>query len=202
MIIENIKYNEKTSMFDVKIDEDIYKVSYEVYEDLSLKKDMELTIDQFNRLIDENEYQIAKKKADRYISYKLRSKKEVFDRLYRDIKNTKAIDKVVNHYEKIGLLNDDYYAKAYLDHCLNIKNYSLKFTEFKMKEKGISSDIYEKYLEEYDHDIDYINASILFNKKFKNKDLNDYKDQQKVYRYLAGKAFSYDLIKRLLNESK
>ena len=96
MIIENIKYNEKTSMFDVKIDEDIYIISYEVYEKLSLKKDMELSIDQFNSLIDENEYQVAKKKADRYISYKLRSKKEVFDRLYKDIKNSKAIDKVLN----------------------------------------------------------------------------------------------------------
>lgn len=200
MIIKNIKYNEKTSMFDVTIDEDIYIISYEVYEELSLKKDMELTIDQFNSLIGENEYQIAKKKADRYISYKLRSKKEVFDRLYKDIKNTKAIDKVINHYEKIGLLNDDYYAKSYLDHCLNIKNYSLKFTEFKMKEKGINPDLYEKYLDEYDHDIDYINANILFNKKFKNKNLEDYKDQQKVYRYLASKAFSYDLIKRLINE--
>ena len=73
MIIENIKYNEKTSMFDVKIDEDIYIISYEVYEKLSLKKDIELSIDQFNSLIDENEYQVAKKKADRFISYKLRS---------------------------------------------------------------------------------------------------------------------------------
>lgn len=202
MIIENIKYNDKTSLFDIKIDEDIFKISYEVYEELSLKNGMEVSLDQYNDLIDENEYQLAKNKADRYISYKLRSKKEVFDRLYKDIKNIKAIDKVINHYEQIGLLNDDYYAKAYLDHCLNIKNYSLKFTEFKMKEKGISLDLYEKYLEEYDHNIDYINASILFNKKFKNKNLEDYKDQQKVYRYLAAKAFSYDLIKRLLDENK
>ena len=36
MIIKNIKYNEKTSMFDVTIDEDIYIISYEVYEELSL----------------------------------------------------------------------------------------------------------------------------------------------------------------------
>lgn len=208
MYINKIKFNEKKFLFDVniQIDEKIeekYQISYEVYESLELKENLEINKTIYQNIIDENNYQKAKKIAENYINYKFRSSKEVNDKLYKSgIKDGNIIERVINHYIKLSLIDDERYAKEYIDYLLNIKNSSITFTKYKLKEKGINDSIFSKYLEDYNNDIEYENAIYIFDKKYTNIDLEDQKSIQKVYRYLSSKGFKYDIIKRIIDERK
>lgn len=200
MIISDIKYNEKNNLFKISIEEENFQVSYRVYEELQLKKDKELSMNEYNTILEESLFQDSKIIAERYLSYKQRTNKELVNRLSRDFKNPDVIDKVVKYYEKLLLLNDDKYAKEYLAYCLEVKRYSKSFTLSKFYQKGLDKSFFEQYIEDFNPEIDFENAKYLFEKRYGHKDLSDIKDKQKAFRYLQSKGFRYDDISRIIND--
>lgn len=200
MIIDKIQYNEKKSIFEIHIDDEKYMVSYELYNSLNLKSGIDISFDIYNAILKEHNYQIAKKIAENYISYKQRSELETRLKIRTKIDDIDVENKVINYYKKLNLLDDKRYAKEYIDYLLNIKHYSLSYTIFKLKSKGIKSNIYNDLIDDVDYDIELRNIKYLYEKKYKNKIFNDYKEKQKAFRYFAGKGFKFDEINRVLEE--
>lgn len=200
MKITKIKYDENKKLFQLSIEKEILYISYEIYEKYKIKDDIEIDMELYRNLLIENNYQLAKRKIEKFINYKIRTKFEVKKRLYNETKDDEAIEKIIDYYEKLGILDDEKYAQEYINYLLNIKNQSLKYTKNKLVEKGIDKSIYEKYIDNYDIEkIEYDNAMNILKKKYKNLDLDNEKNKQKIYRYFASKGFSYNIIKRVLN---
>lgn len=200
MKITKIKYDDNKNLFQLSIEKEILYISYEIYEKYKIKDDIEIDMELYRNLLIENNYQLAKRKIEKFINYKTRTKYEVKKRLYNETKDDEAIEKIIDYYEKLGILDDEKYAQEYINYLLNIKSQSLKYTKNKLVEKGIDKSIYEKYINNYDIEkIEYDNAMNILKKKYKNLDLDNEKNKQKIYRYFASKGFSYNIIKRVLN---
>lgn len=200
MKIEDIKYNEKKSIFDVTIEDESYMVSYELYDELNLTKEMEISDDIYNQILSENNYQIAKRIAENYINYKARTEYETRIKIQSKINDKIAEDRVIEHYKKLNLLDDTRYTRDYIEYLLNIKNSSISYLKFKLNSKGIKANIYNPIIDEIDTEIEYENIKIIYEKKYKNKTISDYKEKQKVFRYFVGKGFKFNDINRVLGE--
>lgn len=199
MFITDIKYDEKKSLFAVEIDNNIlFYISYEVYDKFDLTNDKELDAKTYNTLEKENDYQLAKRNIEKFINYKMRTVNEVNKKLISYTKNQDAIKKIIDYYIKLGLLNDEIYTQEYIKNCLNFKNYSKKITKFKLIQKGIEKKLISKYLDKYDDDIEIKNAKLIFEKKYKNYDKNDFSQKQKAYNFLLSKGFNYEIINRVI----
>lgn len=206
MLIKNIKFNEKNFLFEIEIDVDEsiekYSISYEVYEELELKEGLEIDTTFYNKILSDNNYQSAKKIAENFINYKFRSSKEVRDKLYTKIKDKESIGKVIIYFTKLSLIDDDRYAREYIDYLVNTKFNSIAFTKYKLREKGIDDAIYNKYLLDIDENVELNNIRSIFEKKYSNIDLSNPSSKQKVYRYLSSKGFRYQDINRIIDENK
>lgn len=200
MKIEDIRYNEKKSIFDLTIEGQSYMVSYELYDELNLKKEMKISDKLYVEILSENNYQIAKRIAENYINYKARTEYETRLKIQSKINDKHAEDKVIEHYKKLNILNDTRYAKDYIEYLLNIKQSSISYIKFKLNSKGIKANIYNPIIDEIGTDIEYENIKILYEKKYKNKTISDYKEKQKVFRYFVGKGFNFDDINKVLGE--
>ena len=200
MKIEDIRYNEKKSIFDLTIEGQSYMVSYELYDELNLKKEMKISDKLYVEILSENNYQIAKRIAENYINYKARTEYETRLKIQSKINDKYAEDKVIEHYKKLNILNDTRYAKDYIEYLLNIKQSSISYIKFKLNSKGIKANIYNPIIDEIGTDIEYENIKILYEKKYKNKTISDYKEKQKVFRYFVGKGFNFDDINKVLGE--
>ena len=199
MKVSKIVYDEKKSLFNVTIEEDkSFLISYELYEELELKIEQEITVDTYNKLEEESSYQTAKKIAENFINYKMRTEQEVVNKLYSHTKNMQVINKVIEYYRKLNLLDDNRYAREFISTYMNYKKSSKKMTGFKLQQKGINNKVISKYLDEIDDELELENAKELYEKKFSNIDLSDFKQKQKAYRFLASKGFSYDIINRII----
>lgn len=199
MIIEKIKYDEKKSLFTIKLDtKEEFNISYEVYEKYSLKEEQSVDVELYNKLEKENDYQTARRAAENYINYKSRTTQELINKLRTITNNDESINKIVQYYTKLDLLNDKRYAEEFVRTYLIYKNESKTKTKYKLIQKGINLQVINQILEEYDEDIEFENIKIVFDKKYKNKDLTDYTEKQKAFRYLSSRGFNYDAIKKVI----
>lgn len=202
MFVEKITFIDSKGLFEIIIDKEIFLISYEKYNELNIKNQMQIDIELYEAVKDESIYQELKKIADVYINYKRRTTQEVRNKLYKSSRNTSSIEKVINYFKKLNVLDDEKYAKDYIDYSIYIKRNSINYTKNKLYEKGIQSNISNIYLREIDDDVEYQNAIYVFKKKYKDKDISDINVKNKITRYLSYKGYTYDIINKILREFK
>lgn len=98
------------------------------------------------------------------------------------------VDEVIAFLHRKKLLNDELYASAYTRDRALLKPRSKKMLRMELKQKGISEDLIEKELEEYDEE-EAIKKLIAKKQRYTGEEL---------LAYLLRQGFSYDLIKRTL----
>lgn len=200
MFIEKIIFDDSKGLFEVIIGKETFYISYEKYDELDIKMGIEIDIETYNVLINESIYQELKKIAEVYINYKRRTTQEVRNKLYKTSNNYSSIEKVIDYYKKLNILDDHRYAKDYIDYSINIKRNSINHTKNKLYQKGIKSNISNLYLNEVDNEIELENAKYIFQKKYKNKETLDINMKNKAIRYLSYKGYAYDIINKILRE--
>lgn len=152
-------------------------------------------------------------KALRFLSYRPRSEKEVRDRLklkaqnskLKDTaQNSKVIDEVVRKLKEKKFINDEEFAKGWIEQRSRFKPRSLKLIKLELKYKGIDNEIVDRII----HNSEFIIQNDLEQaKKLVEKRLPRYKglDRQKIYeklgRYLASKGFDWDTVKKSIDET-
>ena len=161
-----------------------------------------------NEVLDQEKYKYinnklllkrAKDTALKYLSFKMRSKKQVIDKLEDNGYPSIIIDKVIALLEKYKYIDDESFAKAFIKDKSSIKGYGLYKIKYELKMLGIDEYIYEKYIIDKDILDEEKEAKRLLSKKAKNLDLEniDYKQKQKLYAYLARRGFSYEIINKV-----
>lgn len=196
MQIKNIKYNEKQSLFEITVNEENFFISYEIYNELNLSIGKNLNNKTYQKIINENNFQKVKFLIKNFINYKSRTIFETKLKIREFINDKYTEDKIIDYYKNLGLLDDENFSKNYLDYCLEYKKYSIDYTIYKLKTKGIKFETYENFIYKYEN-IDNKNIKDLFEKKYKNLDLSNYKNKQKIYRYFSSKGFKYNDIENL-----
>lgn len=128
-----------------------------------------------------------------------RSEFEIRTKLHDKFYTDEEIDEAVLFCKKYNYINDENYAKMYIEY--NAQRYGRKLLSYKlMNEKKVDLEIIDNALDEvltHEKEIKY--AKEIAEKYIKVRHLES-DEKQKVLTYLAGKGFSYDISGAALND--
>ena len=137
--------------------------------------------------------------------YRPRSEREIRDRLCLKGYNVESVEKTVEKLNKCGLIDDFEFVKYWLGYRLLYSLRSKSYAIFELKKKGVSLDVIEEVLKEFES-IDEKDTIFKLAKK-KAKSMNKIKDHntkmRRLYAYLGRRGFSSlasrEAIKSVLN---
>ena len=128
-----------------------------------------------------------------------RSEFEIRTKLHDKFYTDEEIDEAVLFCKKYNYINDENYAKMYIEY--NAQRYGRKLLSYKlMNEKKVDLEIIDNALDEvltHEKEIKY--AKEIAEKYIKVRHLES-DEKQKVLTYLAGKGFAYDISGAALND--
>ncbi len=112
---------------------------------------------------------------------------------------SEMIQEVVSRLESQNYINDQNFARYFIENRHQNKGISTKRLIQELKNKGISNEIIEQTLIDNDSGDLVRNEEVEIEKMIK-KQLRKTSDRQKIIAYLARQGFSYDLIKTKLDQ--
>ena len=197
MIISNISFEKKKFLVSFDNGEEI-KISEDTLVNFGLYKGQEIEEDFVENLKFEDE-----KSEALLLSYKFlqrnKTKQQLIDYLYKNKIQRDIIGLVLPILEEKKYLNDEDYARRYLSDALNIKKYGKIKTRYMLMSKGIDKKIIEKVMEDYDYELEYMNALELIEKRI-SKDETDPKIINSAKNYLQGRGFEFEIINFTLDD--
>lgn len=197
MIISNISFEKKK--FHVSFDngEEI-KISEDTIVNFGLYKGQEVE----EVFVENLKFEDEKSEA-LLLSYKFlqrnKTKQQLVDYLYKNKIQRDIIDLILPMLEEKNYLNDEDYARRYLSDALNIKKYGKIKSRYMLMSKGIDKNIIEKVMENYDYELEYMNALELIEKRI-SKDETDPKKINSAKNYLQGRGFEFEIINFTLDD--
>ena len=147
--------------------------------------------------------------ALRFLSYRPRSEKEVRDKLKVQSEKLKVkdstaiIDKIIVKLKEKKFVNDEEFARMFLENRLRFKPRSSRLIQMELKQKGIDPDFIEKLINDLktiNPDSDLEQAKKLVEKRIERlKNLKKQEIYEKLGRYLVSKGFNWDIIKKSID---
>ena len=162
-----------------------------------LKNDVEISDEQLEQLVFENEKTQALNKAVTLLGKNLKTRRQMSTYLNDKGYSKTIVDYVLEKLSEYNYINDINYAKIYIR---SVKN---KYGKVKiianLRQKGVSDKDIDEVMQEFDSDTDSIMA--LAQKYMKNKEVNQ-DNISKLYRHLLSKGFDYDEVNSVVREIK
>jgi regulatory protein len=149
----------------------------------------------FNKLAENS---LVRAQCFRYLSYRLRSIWEIETYLKRKAYSPGLIKDTVDYLLDKKLINDQEFADRWIENRLLLKPTSINILKLELKQKRIKSEIIEQALAKHNIDELQIINQLIDKKRQQLK----YQDNLKLMQLLARRGFSYDLIKRSLNQTR
>lgn len=163
---------------------------------LLYKKEIDNTL--LNKILKENDNANIYNKCVKYISVRLRSKKEIIDYLKKlNIDNTGDI---IDKLTKNNLINDEVFTKAFIKDKINFTSYGPYRIRQELNKYNIDNEIIDKHIKDIDEEIligkidKQINKMIKSNRKYSSNIL-----KSKIYNNLYNNGFDKDMIINILN---
>lgn len=195
--------------YSIYLDEKFaFGVQEEVLIEYNLHKGQVLSEIEINDIRTAEDKQKIYSKAVNYLSYGMRSYKEITDYLYKQqaesdngIISKELIDNILRKLTDLGYLNDLVYAESYVRTAANINLKGPKVIAIDLKRKGITDNIIEDALEQYTNEQLLENIQALIEKYIRsNKRLTPKMLNSKLTVYLLNKGYPSDVIKEQISE--
>lgn len=191
-----IKYiKDKNNLYKVIIDNNTYKL----YDDVIIKNNLlnkkEITNEELDNIIKENNELTCYYNAIKYINKRLRTENEIRTYLSKDIKDNYIIDNTIKLLYNNNYINNDLYIKSYINDQVNIGSDGPNKIRKDLLNKGFNIDDIDKYLNDIDNNIwiDKINKYV--NNKIKNNhSTSSYMLKNKIIMYLVNKGYYKDMV--------
>lgn len=201
MIITSIEEQKKKGRYNIFLDgEYAFGLYKETIYHFGLRTKDELDEKRVEELKSFDEINFGKKVAYRFLNFKPRSEKEVRTKLRGHKLSDTSIDTIIDSLKEFKFINDEQYAKMFIESKVNLKPEGRRSLKIKLTQKGIEKETSEKTVEEnYSEETEFQKAHdlyIKYSKKVKAK--TPLEKKQKCYRHLLSKGFSFDLINRVL----
>ncbi|MEE3374837.1 MAG: regulatory protein RecX [Acutalibacteraceae bacterium] len=167
-----------------------------------IKSGSEVTPEQLEELLTESARRKMMNKALDLLSMRDYSRRELSDKLVTkawEKKEQKDMDlgslkqqasDICDRLEELGLLNEERFARSYVDELLRRKHLSKSGLKTALIQKGVQRDIIETVLEEVEVDpVEQVRE--LLATKFKNRDLSDEKQKTRTVNALLRLGYRY-----------
>lgn len=198
------KNKERYNIFFDQGDKEEYafSVSQDVLIKYDLRKGKELSSEDIELIFQNDELQKAMNKSINYLSYRMRSVKEVRTHLIENEYSIEIVQKVIAWLLERKYLNDGEFAKAYVKTQQNTTDKGPKLIEISLKEKGIKSSIIEDVMMGYSFDEQLQKAMKLCEKlagKKKKVSISNLKNDMQAM--LMRKGYPFDVINMAVEPS-
>lgn len=195
MIITDFVRRGKSELYKTYLDEQfVCLLQAEIIVKHKLKKNMQISEQDFFVIREESEKITCKNDALSYVSKCLKTKKQVKDNLKQKGYLPNSIDYAIQFLESYGYLNDKYYAENFVKTKQNQKG--KLYLKNALSQKGISSSVIEEILNDIQTDD---NAILDLAKKYLKNKIIDQKTKEKLYRHLLSKGFEYSEVSKVVN---
>ena len=169
LIMEDILY------FGLKIGEDISDSVYDYITETTL-------------------YIKAQDSALKYLGYRMRTEKEIEDRLISEDYGEEVCQKVMDFLKKYNYVNDREYCEKYIRETMKLRPKGSYLIKTELKNRGVAEEVVEEAVRRAG--IDELSvAEELLEKKYEGFADMDNKELSRVYGYLQRRGFSYGVIK-------
>lgn len=192
-IVQSLSKLKKKGMYKVTINDIHYEVSEDFIVANTLVKDKELKQEEFDKLLLGINNEKYFYKVYNYISYQMRSRKEIEEYLCDLGCSKEIIDQIIQKLENLMLIDDDSLSKAILNSCIN-NHKGPKYYLNKLRDRKI------QIIHEYnkDDEINTLNESIEKNRLKKSK-YPVQKQKQLLIQKLLRDGFTDCLIYNIIN---
>lgn len=203
MQVVNINYSKSKEVFEVVFeDETRLLLNYNIFEKYKVSVDMDFSEDEILEIKYFSDIERAKSRAINYILGKLKTKYEVRLKLKENGFAEDVIDEVLDILEKEEYLNDKVYCEIFIEDKKKLNGYGKNKIKSLLIQKGISKNIFEGFLNEFEYDEEFDNALKMGIKKLEllSNEEDNFKKKQKIINYLAYRGFGFDVINDVLKE--
>ncbi|MFT4451286.1 regulatory protein RecX [Parvimonas sp. G1425] len=203
MQVVNINYSKSKEVFEVVFeDETKLLLNYNIFEKYKVSVDMYFSEDEILEMKYFSDIERAKSRAINYISGKLKTKYEVRLKLKENGFAEDIIDEVLDILEKEEYLNDKVYCEIFIEDKKKLNGYGKNKIKSLLIQKGISKNIFEDFLNEFEYDEEFDNALKMGIKKLNllSNEEDNFKKKQKIINYLTYRGFGFDVINDVLRE--
>ncbi len=200
-MISKITPQKRQGRYNIFIDDTFaFGVDEEVLLKFNLTKGFHVTKELQEEIESEESYYKAYQRTLNYLTYSLRSEKQIRDYL-RKHEVDQYSDRMVEHFKKLKLLDDLNYAQSYVRTMANVNRKGPRNVEMDLKQRGIADDKILTALEEYSYEQELENAYFLAEKRWR-RTKKDSRVQaiQKVKQYLVGKGYSFEIADEVIDE--
>lgn len=142
-------------------------------------------------------YQKCMDKAFRFLSYRMRSEKEMQDKLLEKYDEA-TVKKALKRLRGLKFVNDNEFARTWVESRKIGRG--KRALAFELSRKGVAKEIVEEALEGLSGDDEFESALDLVKKKSKYKNLDRSEAYQKIGGFLSRRGYSYDVIKKVISE--
>lgn len=193
--ITRIQAQKRKGRYNIYIDgEYAFPVAEGILVKHMLTKGTKVSKDLQKQLEAEDNFSKAYTRALNYLSYSLRTEKQIRDDLI-DKEFDLYVDEVILKLKDQNLINDLEYAKSYIRTSANINRKGPRIIEQELRKKGITDLQIEEAMTEYPYDLRLENASKLIEKQMKKPNKSSEREKiNKINAYLYGKGYSNDVI--------
>ncbi|PMD72060.1 recombination regulator RecX [Companilactobacillus nuruki] len=161
----------------------------------------ELTDSQIKEIQDRENINKAYGDAVNYLSYQLRTKKEIKDYLYKKEYHRDAVDLVIKKLEELRYLDDESYATSYINTQLKTTSNGPKIIEQKLVQKGVPDNLIQDKLFEINQDTLLENAIEFAKKQVRKQKRASFQQMlTKIRQSLYQKGFSKEIIEETIND--
>ena len=203
MQVVNINYSKSKEVFEVVFeDETKLLLNYNIFEKYKVSVDMDFSENEILEMKYFSDIERAKSRAINYISGKLKTKYEVRLKLKENGFAEDVIDEVLDILEKEEYLNDKVYCEIFIEDKKKLNGYGKNKIKSLLIQKGISKNIFEDFLNEFEYDEEFDNALKMGIKRLNllSNEEDNFKKKQKIINYLTYRGFGFDVINDVLKE--
>ena len=199
MQITSVEKSKKNKdRFSIYID-DIYSfsISEDDYLSMHLYDKSELSKDEIDYIKNTVNFLAAKDLALKYLSYKLRTEKEVRLKLQNQGFDGDPIEMAIEELKSLGYINNKIYVQKFVFDRSKLKPKSKKLIKLELLSRGIQEEVIDEVLNDWNVD-ETVVAEGLVKRKFGKYDMQDENVRKKVYMFLKHRGYSHEIIKSVI----
>jgi regulatory protein len=196
--ITSIEPQKRKGRYNVFLDgEFAFGADKETIYNFGLRKNDELSENKISEIKNYDEFNFGKKIAYRFLNYKPRTEKEIKKKLKENKISENSIEKVISTLKDLKYIDDNQFAKMYLEEKLSNNPKGKRLLAIKLAEKGINKEVIGNVINsQYSEEKEIKKAKELLKKYLKKVRAKSEADKkQKCYRYLLSRGFDYEIVK-------
>lgn len=198
--IQNVT-KEKNDLYTIYLtDGQQFQVSEDILVRYRLLKDTELTPEKIREMKQAASLDVGFQQAVTYISYQLRTEKEVRQYLSKREIAKAQHDGIIDRLKDLKLVDDCIFSESYLRTQIRLGDKGPLVLQQKLKEKGVSETLIQEVLPMYSFEDQLEIAQRVAKKSMKKNQRKSFKESiQKTRIHLMQKGFSNDIIQEAIS---